>query len=123
MSEPTRNGTPASDGSGAAPGAGPELDTRLFDAFFGDRPNEPVPRFSADISTAWILVQRLLKEHGWVEVAGTDDGRWICRVHDPSYRDLRLLGSVVGEASTAPLAICRAALRIAEAPEGGRAIA
>lgn len=100
------------------PHPGESLDARLFEAFFGPRPDEPVPAFSKDLETAWILLQRLLEEHRWVEVVGTDEGTWICRVHDPRYSDPRWLGSVASEAPTAPLAICRAALRIAEAATG-----
>lgn len=102
---------------------GPEFDARLFEAFFGPRSEEPVPEFSTHLETAWILLQRLLEDHRWVEVVGTNDGTWICRVADPRYLDLQWLGTVSAEAPTAPLAICRAALRIVEAGEGERTAA
>lgn len=106
--------------SAATNGNGHELDARLFEAFFGPRPDEPVPPFSTDLSTAWILLGRLLEEHRWVEVVGTAEGGWICRIHDPDYSDPQWLGTVVGEATTAPLAICRAAIRLVEAPPAGQ---
>lgn len=103
---------------------GHELNARLFEAFFGPRPDEPVPPFSTDLSTAWILLGRLLEEHRWVEVVGTAEGGWMCRIHDPGYSDPQWLGTVVGEANTAPMAICRAALRLVDsAPAERRASA
>lgn len=100
--------------------AGSDLNALLFEAFFGHRPDEPAPPFSTDLATAWILLQRLLEEHRWVEVVGTGDGGWICRIHDPGYSDPQWLGTVVGEGPTAPLAICRAAQRIAEGADARR---
>lgn len=92
-----------------APTSPTELDASLFRAFFGERNGETPPPFSTDLQAAWVLVQRLLTRHQWVEVVGTDKGRWICRIHDPTYADPHYLGSVSSEGSSAPLAICRAA--------------
>lgn len=103
----------------ASVAAGRDMDSRLFRAFFGDRPREPVPAFSTELDAAWVLLQRLLREYRWVEVVGTADGGWTCRIQDPSYSDRTWLGSVAGVAPAAPLAIARAALRLAEARNDG----
>lgn len=105
---------------GEAPTSPAELDAYLFRAFFGEREGEVPPPFSTDLQAAWVLVQKLLTRHQWVEVVGTNRGRWICRIHDPTYADPHYLGSVSSEASSAPLAICRAASKtMGRASTGG----
>lgn len=98
----------------AAPPAGPELDARLHRLLAGEetRGSEAAPPYSTDLAAAWSVVDRLLRTRRWVEVVGTGDGEWICQVQDPGHWDSEWLGTVRGEARTAPLAICRAALRV-----------
>lgn len=92
-----------------------ELDARLFRTFFGERSGEPVPQFSSDIGIAWVLLQRLRERHGRVEVIGTQEGRWICRICDPASAGPRESDGVTGEAASVPVAICRAALSLGNA--------
>ena len=102
------------------------MEERLFRTFFGEREGEKAPRFASDIGVAWILLSALLRRYRWVDVIGTDEGRWICRIQVPRHGDRALIGCVSAEARSAPLAICRAAHRTLEpgrteetAPIGG----
>lgn len=80
-----------------------------------------MPRFSTDISAAWDVVERLQSDAlslGWkrrdFSLERKDrmvDGRWYC-VTDAVPTDIYPNGYAVdGVADTAPLAICRAALK------------
>lgn len=62
-------------------------------------PTRPLPRFSEDIATAWEVVAKLARP---LKVVWT--GRvWVCEVFGEPCSQ---------EADTAPLAICRAALKV-----------
>lgn len=73
---------------------------------------QAVPAYSTDIAAAWLVVEKL-REHGWFpsvqaqEECGQLGGRWLCEV-DPRF------SFIDGDGSTAPLAVCRAALAAME---------
>lgn len=92
-----------------------KLDGQLFKTYFGERTGEPAPPFSSDVGIAWVLLQRIRGRHRWVELIGTQEGRWICRIHDRRYSNREWIGGVVGEGANVSMAICRAALAMADA--------
>ena len=66
-------------------------------------PHVEIPPFSTDIAAAWMVVERM-RELGWFfEVSAECDSQWV------AYFDKERYASEA--ADTAPLAICRAALR------------
>ena len=67
---------------------------------------DAVPAYSTEIAAAWQVVEKMM-ERGWylfLDTAGFDGEEWRAQFRDPESRFAR------GEAATAPLAICRAAL-------------
>lgn len=103
-----------------------ELERRIFRAFYGIRQGERAPSFATDIGAAWILLEAVLGRHGRVELSGSPEGRWTCRVRaEPPSSGAETGGDeaeeargadhgIRAEAPTAPLAICRAALALLE---------
>lgn len=103
-----------------------ELERRIFRAFYGARRGERAPSFATDIGAAWILLEAVLGRHGPVELSGSAEGRWTCRVRaefassgaEPCREEAEEARGadhgIRAEAPTAPLAICRAALVLLE---------
>lgn len=107
---------------------GRELDamvaTRIFGYMLGTPPNPEmalppgkeypvaVPRYSTDISAAWLVVEAPILatwlEHVEVSVIRYPD-RYECHIENDTAATLCVM-----EADTAPLAICRAALALAD---------
>lgn len=65
------------------------------------------PEFSTSIGIAWKMLHRFKREGCWAIVMMHGDGYQVS-IHWPDG------GCVIGYADTAPLAICRAALKAAE---------
>lgn len=110
--------------SGREQPAGRELDEMVGKAlgleptpglytFFGTDPTaHPVwPHYSTDIAAAWRVVEEMdvRWEGAFVEVMRHRDG-YTCRIFDPGYRQFQDI-EASAKAETAPLAICRAALK------------
>jgi hypothetical protein len=73
-----------------------------------------IAHYSTDISAAWLVVERLRATgtRGWdIGLDTADHDEWLCQVWDDP--EDNFIGSAT--ASTAPLAICRAALAAVEA--------
>jgi hypothetical protein len=82
--------------------AGPDLDRLVARKVMGKRKPRWSP--SANITSAWEVVERLLELDFGVEVYGERGFLWKVAVYDKTGRCWR------GSADTVPLAICRAAL-------------
>lgn len=68
----------------------------------------PVPHYSEDIASAWLVVERMRALGcNYFSVSQEQDGRWVVQFYD-DHRDEFDSGEVFGD--TAALAICRAAL-------------
>ena len=89
----------------------------LYDEAGGLRGSESLPRFSEDISAAFLVVERL-RVLGWTVspqgIPGDSDESWQCVLGkielSPEY-------TIEAYAPTAPLAICRAALASTHPPQ------
>lgn len=69
-------------------------------------PFAPVPHYSTDIAAAWEVVERLRADHGDYSVIvcwAHETQQWVCSDFDSMTWE--------GAGETAPLAICRAALK------------
>jgi len=69
-----------------------------------------LPYFSTDISAAWQVVEKM-RETRWIEVHSTIDGEWAAFYTPIGTTDMNQAIHEYAKASTAPLAICRAALK------------
>mgnify|MGYP001243213261 CR=1 FL=1 len=74
--------------------------TRTLDPF-------GVPAYSTDISAAWLVVEKLQEQGVRVDILSDWHGHRTCRVA----RKSEILYDALDWSDTAPLAICRAALR------------
>ena len=101
--------------------AGPEMDELVAERVMGSpRPGPgfvrwaPVPRYSTDIAAAWQVVERLRGQHWWPAVLTQNNVAfpWSCEAIPPL--DNSPGGMVWGYGTTAPQAICRCALAVAE---------
>ena len=77
--------------------AGRELDALIAEKVTGDATEHPVPPFSTGMASAWRVLEKM-RETRYVAVIGTLGGWWAD------------IGNVTQWATTAPLAICLAAL-------------
>lgn len=67
----------------------------------------PVPPYSTDIAAAWLVVEKLQEQGVRVDILSDWHGHRTCRVA----RKSEILYDALDWSATAPLAICRAALR------------
>lgn len=63
------------------------------------------PHYSTDIAAAWPVAEKLRETHGEVWIRSTESGWWNCRLAETG---------VNRSETTAPLAICLAALAVVE---------
>ena len=84
--------------------AGREMDALIHKHVFGFKASSTSPwRYSTDIHSAWMVVDRLISDY-YLSLHFGEDG-FYCHFDDFE------TGKHHGEAPTAPLAICRAALK------------
>jgi len=69
-----------------------------------------IPRYSTDIAAAWLVVEKM-RETRWIEVHSTIDGEWAAFYTPIGTTDMNQAIHEYAKASTAPLAICLAALK------------
>lgn len=66
-----------------------------------------INHYSTDIAAAWGVVEKLKKPSNWIQLWNTIDEGWFCQI---LHRDNSQIASVGGY-DTAPMAICKAALK------------
>lgn len=73
---------------------------------------QAVPAYESDIAAAWLVVERM-REKGYEMMLSNGNGpthEWDCELMPLVNSPFMSLPCVLGQADTAPLAICRAAL-------------
>ena len=86
--------------------------TVVGDGYLLDESYSQLPHYSTDIAAAWMVVEGLSKRF-WPEVGRMDNGTWYCEIVGRGDTPAQVSNGPIAHeiAETAPLAICRAALK------------